>query len=149
MGWHIWLIAAVVLFIAEVFTSGFFLACFGVGAVASAVASLVTASAIWQIAVFCLATMVGFIAIRPIFLRRVPAPKTNIDAYQGREATVIDAVSPEQQGKVKLGGEIWNADPSSGETIAPGERVLVDAVSGLTLRVRKLNTQEGPNGHSV
>lgn len=145
MGWHIWLMAAVALFIAEVFTSGFFLACFGVGASASAAASLITTSLAWQVAVFCLATMLSFVTIRPVFIRRVPAPMTNIDAYQGREAVVIDAVSPAQQGKVKLGGEIWNAEPSIGETLAQGERVLVDAVSGLILRVRKLHNQEEPH----
>jgi len=145
MGWHLWLIAAVALFIAEVFTSGFFLACFGAGAMASAVASLLTPSLAWQTAVFCLATLVSFVAIRPVFIRRVPAPRTNIDAYQGREAVIIEAVSPARQGKARLGGEIWNAEPSSGETLAPGERVVVDSVTGLILQVRKLPNKEEPH----
>ena len=39
-----------------------------------------------------------------------------------------------EQGLVFVGGELWRA--SSNERLVPGQRILVDALEGLTLRVR-------------
>ena len=41
--WHIWIIAALLLFIVEIFTSGFAVICIAVGALGGAVATLLNA----------------------------------------------------------------------------------------------------------
>lgn len=53
----------------------------------------------------------------------------------GRQAEVREALTP--QGVVFLEGELWRATVAEGEAIPVGERVVVDALEGLTLRVHK------------
>jgi len=70
MPFYAWLIIAVIFTIIEIFTAGFFYACFAAGAIVAWASSLVTGSALWQIIVFCVVS-VGLIPITRIFARRV------------------------------------------------------------------------------
>lgn len=67
--WHIWVILALILVIVEIFTSGFVVICFAVGAVAAAVASCLSSGIQGQILWFSVATFLAFIAVRPLLLR--------------------------------------------------------------------------------
>lgn len=49
----------------------------------------------------------------------------------------LEALSP--GGRVRVGGEIWNAVSASGEPIAAGERIEVLSREGMTLRVDRLS----------
>ena len=64
------------------------------------------------------------------FLRRYRVA-TGKEALIGTSAQVIEACDP--RGRVRLRGEIWHAECEAGAQV--GERVRVDAVHGLTLRV--------------
>jgi len=61
-------------------------------------------------------------------------PQVGAEALVGRSAEVVDPCRP--LGRVRLGGEIWQArcEPGAGA----GERVRVRAVEGLTLIVERL-----------
>jgi membrane protein implicated in regulation of membrane protease activity len=66
----IWAGLAVLFFIAELFTAGFFLVCFGVGAVASAVAAGLGVPPIWQLAIFVTTSALALLLLRP-FAQRI------------------------------------------------------------------------------
>lgn len=69
------------------------------------------------------------------FLRRYKV-QTGAEALIGTRAEVLDPCMP--QGRVRVGGEIWNARSDS--PVARGEYVRITAVDGLTLSVEPLGT---------
>lgn len=89
----------------------------------------------WRvIAVTGLCTSAFFILVvnRVLAVHRRP-PTTGQEGLLGAEGTAVSAIGPE--GKVIIHGEYWDA--SSSEAIAPGEKIVVDAVQGMLLKVRK------------
>jgi len=64
--------------------------------------------------------------------------RTNTDALLGREALVLQRIAPHAPGQVKVNDEVWRADvgPDTTTAFEPGDRVTVDGVDGVTLKVR-------------
>ena len=65
----IWAALAIIFFVAEVFTLGFFLVCFGIGAVAAALLALLGFDVIWQFVIFVAVSLVAFAFLRPLAVR--------------------------------------------------------------------------------
>lgn len=63
---------------------------------------------------------------------------TNIDAVVGKTGLVTKRIAPLEPGMVKLGDEIWRAElaGSNGAARETGTTVKVEAVEGVTLKVR-------------
>jgi membrane-bound serine protease (ClpP class) len=84
----------------------------------------------WNVIVVCVAALIEvaevFFWIK--FLRRYRI-STGAEGLVGERAEVIGP------GRVRVHGEIWSATGSAG--LAPGQRVRVAAVDGLTLRVER------------
>ncbi len=143
--WHIWVIAGLVLFIAEIMIPGFLVACFGVGCLAAAVMAAADLGVKWQLVGFSLGTLVVYFTIRPLFLRhfyRKASPvKTNVHALVGRVGVVTQALDPHAgSGRLKVRGEDWRGVPVDDVVIEAGEEVEVVEVDGTKLLV-KLVTQ--------
>jgi membrane protein implicated in regulation of membrane protease activity len=136
----IWLIAGVLLAIAELFTLDFVLIMLATGAVAAAGAGLLFPLPV-QLVVFAVVSALGLGAVRPAIKRRLhqgadPAVM-GVDALEGAEATVIEQVA-EGRGMVKIGGELWSARPyDSTQVIEAGAQVRVVEVKGATALVWK------------
>ena len=64
--WHIWVVAALLLFIIEIFASGYVIVCLAVGTVGGAIAALCDASLWVQILTFVLTALFFFVAVRPV-----------------------------------------------------------------------------------
>ena len=146
--WHIWVIAGVVLLIAEIFTPGFVLACFGVACLVAAVIAAFDVSLTFEVIVFCVASVVAFFAVRPLFVKRFyrsddEAAKTNVDALVGKEGMVAERVDPSLNvGRVTLGGDNWRAVSADGVVIERGDKVEVVRVEGTKLFVKKVPKKE-------
>ena len=81
---------------------------------------------------------VAYVAIGRRYLHRrmaVDAVRTNIDTIIGRGGVVKDAVEPTRDGIVRVGNEDWRARAET--PLAPGDRITVTAVKGVTLTVVK------------
>ena len=142
--WHIWLIVAIILFIGEVLSLGFFLMFFGLGALLAAGAALLGYGLIWQLIIFVLVSAVVGVLSRPIFLRMTTkeAP-TNVDALVGRRAVVTEEIDPKSgAGRVRVDGDDWRAEVESDAAIAEGEHVEIIAVESATLVVRPAAPQK-------
>ena len=95
--WQIWVIAALLFFIVEIFTSGFAIACLSVGCLFSAVGAALELSMTWQVALFALGAFLAFIFIRPFVLKLMNKNagtkiKTNMDNVIGRKAVVTEKI---------------------------------------------------------
>ncbi len=67
-----------------------------------------------------------------IRLSRRMRPAVGIEALVGAEGVAVSECRPD--GSVRVQGELWGAVCSEG--VSKGEPVVVESVSGLTLRVR-------------
>lgn len=138
-GWGIWIGVGIACVIAEIFTTGFFIFWFGIGAFLAAVASRWLGLP-WQIAVFVISSFILVISSRKItggLSRRTGEVRTNVDALTGMTGYVTEAICGEAlPGKVKVGGEIWTAVSEGGVRIPEGVRVTVLRVEGVHLVVR-------------
>ena len=145
--WIIWTVLGVILIIAEVFTPGFVLLWFGIGALAAALAGLVgLASLPLQFLIFALVSVSLTAASRTIFanyfLRANEGSdlKMGVDALPGKVGTVVSSSKGAlHEGAVKVYGSTWTAYPAEGEEpLEAGERVTVERVQGASIYVRRI-----------
>jgi membrane protein implicated in regulation of membrane protease activity len=136
----IWLVAGVLLAIAELFTLDFVLIMLAVGAFAAGVVGLVLPVPV-QVVAFAAVSVLGLVAIRPAIKRHLhrgadPAVM-GMDAIEGAEATVVEEIA-EGRGMVKIGGELWSARAyDATQVIEAGVQVRVVEVKGATALVWK------------
>jgi membrane protein implicated in regulation of membrane protease activity len=133
--WLFWLVAAAILGIGEIATTGLFLAPFALGALIAAVVSAVGAGTVISLAAFLIVAIFALAALRPIarsHMRQPPTLRTGTAALVGRSATVVERVGLDA-GCVRLEGELWRARPyDEDEVIEPGTRVQVLEIRGVT-----------------
>jgi inner membrane protein len=134
-----WVIMAIILAIAEIFTSGFFLICFGIGAGVAALAAAIGLSPLAQFATFVAASAVVLLLVRPIINRitNPVMPPVGIERLLGHQGIVLETIDPARgRGVVRVEHERWSADSVEGVPIATGTMVDVIGVEGSHLKVR-------------
>ncbi|HEX4691848.1 MAG TPA: NfeD family protein [Solirubrobacteraceae bacterium] len=136
--WLFWLIAAAILGIGEIATTGFFMAPFAAGALIAAIASAVGAGWAISLALFLVVSIIALAALRPIaraHLRQPAQLRTGTAALVGRNATVVERIEADS-GCVRLEGELWRARAyDEDEVFEPGTRVQVLEIRGVTALV--------------
>jgi membrane protein implicated in regulation of membrane protease activity len=145
--WIIWVVLAIVLMVAEIFTPGFVLLWFGVGALAAALTSMLGLGYPFQFLVFFVVSMALTVASRTIFTKYFVRKeleggfKTGVDALPGKVGTVVTSSRGAlNEGAVKVYGSTWTAYPAEGEdALEAGDRVMVESVRGASIYVRRVN----------
>jgi membrane protein implicated in regulation of membrane protease activity len=136
--WWIWMIIAAFFIVSEIFTAGFFLLCFGIGAAAAGLIALIGSGMLWQLVVFVIVSFVTFAASRK-FANRISKeqpPGIGADRFIGKECVVlVDINNQDNTGRVRLGTEEWRATSDAGDIIAKGTKVVVKSLSGTRLVV--------------
>ena len=136
-----WLILVAVMLVIEIFTMGLTTIWFSLGAVAAAIAAGLGAPLWVQLLLFTVVSVVIMILVRPFALKVMDRnrTKTNIDEVIGKQAEVIEPIdNQKEQGKVRFRGVEWMARSVDGSTVAAGDVVTVEEVSGVKLLVKKL-----------
>ena len=141
--WIVWLLLGAGLIVAEIFTLGFVLFWFGLGALAAAVAGFLGVGVGGQFLIFAIVS-IGLTAMsRTIFAKYLPSHdgerlKTGAESLPGKVGTVIGASKGALgEGAVKVFGSTWTAYPIDDETLIEGEKVEVVEVRGSSIYVRK------------
>jgi membrane protein implicated in regulation of membrane protease activity len=135
----VWLVAGVVLVLAEVLTTTFVLLMFAVGAFAAAIAGGLGADPAWQIVIFALVSGLALGVARPALRRHLAGSENDVPmglhAIEGKTAVVLEPVA-EDSGMIKIEGELWRARPyDSTQEFAVGECVRVIEFQGTTALV--------------
>jgi inner membrane protein len=147
LAWILWTVLGVILIIAEVFTPGFVLLWFGVGALTAAFASLVGLDSLTlQFLIFAIVSVSLTAASRTIFVNYFSREKAGneikmgVDALPGKIGTVVSSsVGALNEGAVKVYGSTWTAYPAEGEEpLEAGDRVTVERVQGASIYVRRV-----------
>jgi membrane protein implicated in regulation of membrane protease activity len=135
--WAVWLVAAGVLLLAELFTLTFVLGLVSAAALLTAIGGALGLPIAAQVGVFAVSNAALFATVRPFERRhqRTPALITGTAALAGRNAVVTEPVS-DHAGRVKIGGESWAARPlAHGSSIPAGSTVAIARVDGATVVV--------------
>jgi membrane protein implicated in regulation of membrane protease activity len=145
--WILWTVLGVILIIAEIFTSGFVLLWFGIGALAAAFAGIVGIQSLpLQFLIFAVVSVALTAASRTIFVNYFSREKhgtdlkSGVDGLPGKIGTVVSSSRGAlNEGAVKVFGSTWTAYPAEGEDpLEAGERVEVTRVQGASIYVRRL-----------
>ena len=141
--WHVWFFIAIALFIAEIFTTDFYLACLGFATLVAGTVDLLGGNLIIQFLFFCITTLVVLFGIRPFLVQFFKARKdtypTNYNALIGKIACVEETIdNREHKGRVNVGGESWRSISNSVPVIPIGTSVKVLAIDGNKLVVELL-----------
>ncbi|WP_219418837.1 NfeD family protein [Pseudonocardia nigra] len=133
--WVIWLVLAVLLGAAEIFTLTAALGLLGGAAGVTALAAAVGLPVPLQFVVFAAASVAGIVLLRPIAHRHLTAPRSGefgIDALVGKPGYVLQEVTG-RAGRVRIGGEEWTARAMDDSLVIPaGARVDVLQIDGAT-----------------
>jgi membrane protein implicated in regulation of membrane protease activity len=150
--WVVWTILGVILIIAEIFTPGFVLLWFGIGALAAGLASVVGISSLpLQFLIFAAVSLILTAASRTIFAdlffrqHSKQTLKSGVSGLPGKIGTVVSSSrGPLNEGAVKVFGSTWTAFPAEGEEpLEAGDRVAVERVQGASVVVRRVDN--GPD----
>lgn len=143
--WLVWFIVAAILAISEIFTAGFFLLCFGIGAAVAGLLALFKAGYVWQWAAFIIVSFVLFAFSRRLaekWTKKQP-PGIGADRLIGKTGIVLEEIDNiKNTGRMRLDKEEWRADSNTGKNIPIGESVTVVKIEGTHLVVEPLKKEE-------
>jgi len=144
--WHIWIIVAVILFIAEIFTPTFLPACIAIGCIAAGIVSAFDYGVKIQLVAFAIGTLIAFFGVRPFMLKyfyKSAKVKTNMDALIGKVGRVTETIDiSKNEGRVIVEGDDWKAVTENDEIVTIGEKVEVLQVDSTVLIVKPINIKQ-------
>jgi len=145
--WIFWVVLGAILVIAEIFTTGFVLLWFGIGALAAGLAGLIGIHSIpLQFLIFAVVSIALTAASRTIFVNYFSREKSGGDlksGFEGLPGKIGTVVSSSRgalhEGAVKVFGSTWTAYPADGEEpLEAGDRVVVERIQGASIYVRRV-----------
>jgi membrane protein implicated in regulation of membrane protease activity len=156
--WIFWAILGAALIVAEIFTTGFVLLWFGIGALVAGLAGFLGLhSIIAQFAIFAVVSIALTAASRTIFVNYFSREKsggdlkTGVEALPGKVGTVVSSSRGSlHEGAVKVFGSTWTAYPAEGEEpLEAGDRVEVTRVQGASIYVKRIGGQPDWRGKEL
>lgn len=139
------MVLAAVFVVGEIFTAGFFLLWFGIGAAAAGLLALLGFGAGWQWVVFIVVSGVLFAISRRFAERFTKTQPSGVGADRliGRKGIVTEAIdNVKGSGRASVEGEDWRARSDTGEVIPRGKRVEVVRMDGTHI-VARVCEEEG------
>ena len=138
--WQIWLIIAGICIVAEIFTVGFLIFWFAIGALIAMVTSFFTSNIIIQTTVFIISSTILIFATKPFvkrFSKDEDTVKTNVYSIIGKSGIVTKEINPSNSnGQIKVDGETWTAISENKTTIPKDTEVKVVEIKGVKAIVK-------------
>ena len=135
--WACWLIVAGICFVIEIYTIGFFIFWFGIGALFALVTSLFTNNLLIQALVFIISSTLLLLLTKPLmkrFVKNSNSKPTNVYSIIGKEGIVLEDIdSLNSKGTIKVAGETWSAIADI--DIKKNTKVKVIGISGVKAKV--------------
>ncbi|HIE03964.1 MAG TPA: NfeD family protein [Candidatus Latescibacteria bacterium] len=138
--WLIWAVLAAAFLVGEIFTAGFFLLWFSVGAAAAAVLARLELGTSYQLGSFALISG-ALVVLSRKFAQKVtkePPERVGADRVIGKVGVVLERIDPTiDSGRVRVEKEEWRARSQDDGTIEEGQKVEVVGISGAHLLVKR------------
>lgn len=139
--WKIWLIISGIFFVGEIFTAGFLIFWFGIGALLAMIISFFTSNIIIQTTAFIISSTILLFVTKPFVKKfvNVQSVKTNVFSIIGKKALVIKEINNiKSSGQIKFNGEVWSAETDNDEIIPEGSKVEVVHIKGVKAIVKAI-----------
>jgi membrane protein implicated in regulation of membrane protease activity len=142
--WQMWIVIAALFVIGEIYTAGFFLFWFGVGAAVAGLLALLGFDSAVQWGGFVIVSGILFAVSRRFaekFTKEQP-PGIGADRFIGKIGVVLEEINNlENTGRVRINKDEWRADSDTGTIISVGERIKVRKLDGTHLVVKVLEEE--------
>ncbi len=138
--WILWIALAAVFVVIEIFTAGFFVFWFGVGAGVAAILAAVGLPTAWQWGPFIIVSFVCLVLSRRFAERITRGQKRKVgpDRLIDKVGVVLEKINPDtDEGKVRVESEEWRAMSAGGEVIDAGTHVYVVKIEGTHLIIKR------------
>lgn len=134
------LIGALLLFVGEILTAGFFLLPFGIGAAIAAVLAFLGVPPVVTLLAFLVISVIALIGLQRYTDTDDDQPPVGANRYAEMTGTVIVPISRVKgTGRVRVESENWRASTDLSEEIAEGVEVEIIEVRGTRLIVAPVN----------
>ena len=136
-----WGIIFVVTLIIELETADLVTIWFSLSALITLICGVIFLKPLYQILLFLVLSVVLILATKPLAKKRMRGTyvRTNTDRFIGMVAVVTKEILSNEIGEVKIDNQLWRAVNNEGLAFQPGEKVIVDAISGIKLVVSKID----------
>ena len=137
----LWTVFALVMGIGEIFTAGFFLLPFAIGAAAAAILAWIGAAVIAQWLVFFGVSIFSMAFLRRFIERQDEGeqPILGANRWVSTQGIVLEDIDPDSgSGMVRVQSEEWRA--TAPQPISKGTRIIVTEVSGTRLVVEPIES---------
>ncbi|RZV46122.1 MAG: NfeD family protein [Acidimicrobiia bacterium] len=132
-----WTVLAAILVVGEIFSPGFFLLPFGIGAAAAAVLAWANVKA-----VFLIVSIAALLSLRPLIRKQDEGEKDAVGAnrYLRKRGIVLEEIDMRAgTGMVRIDTEEWRA-VTEGESIPIDTEVIVSGITGSRLVVKAIES---------
>lgn len=139
--WQVWTILAALFIIGEIFTAGFFLFWFGVGAAIAGILAFFGFGAGVQWGSFAIVSGVLFAVSRKFAekITKEQPPGIGADRFIGKTGVVLEKIDNiKNSGQVRIDRDEWRADSASGKIIDEGTKIKVMRLDGTHLVVTSI-----------
>ncbi|MBN1482363.1 NfeD family protein [candidate division KSB1 bacterium] len=139
--WLIWMILAAMFIVGEIFTAGFFIMWFGIGAAVAGILALLGADPGWQLAAFVLVSLVLVLVSRKFAnkITKEQPPGIGASRFVGKQGVVLEEIdNAKGTGRIRMDREEWRAESEDGHILPAGERVVTVKIEGTHLIVKSL-----------
>lgn len=146
----VWLAVLIVLVVIEIFTMGLTTIWFAGGALVAIVVAALGGPVWLQILLAGIVAAVLLFFTRPVAVKYFnrDRERTNAESLVGRQAIVLSEINNLQGiGQVTVNGMEWTARTTvDGQTISPGEVVVIRGINGVKLLVEREKIAQGGEG---
>lgn len=139
--WQIWLIAAGIFLVLEMFTMGFLVFWLSLGSLLAMLVSFVTNNLIIQTTVFVISSGLLIFATKPLVKKftQKDTAKTNVYSIVGKKAIVTEDIDwTNGTGQIKFESQVWSAKTSEQVNIPKGTQVKIEKIEGVKAYVKPL-----------
>lgn len=135
----LWLIAGLILLIAEMATGTIALIFIALGCFVAALTSMLVPDTLTLPILSCaVVALVGTLVLRKPLTRRL-MKATSLKADVGREILIDTDIEPHKRSRISYQGTTWEASNIGSDSVRNGDHVTIVGIDGNMLLIRKLN----------
>lgn len=140
--WQLWALVVIICLILEITSGDFFILCFSIGALFSAVVAALGGGFTVQLEIFAVVSVLSLFFVRPRLVKLLHGKRkervSNADAIIGRVGKVSEAIESGGYGRVALDGDDWKAVSADGSYVPQGQNVRIIGRESVIITVEKV-----------
>lgn len=140
--WQLWALVVIICLILEITSGDFFILCFSIGALFSAVVAALGSGFTVQLEIFAVVSVLSLFFVRPRLVKRLHGNRkervSNADAIIGRVGKVSEAIESGGYGRVAIDGDDWKAVSADGSYVPLGQNVRIIGRESVIITVEKV-----------